>query len=198
MRRVRHGETIMNTWRRYVGATLGLALLAGLMSFSQTGPAIAQNVLKPAQSLIVNDAATPVPVVAAAPLAVSPPLWQGTPFATSEVVLNPSGVQRCEPSFAAPAGSVVLLTAVSGSFSVPQGGDGSMSMKFTLPDNTTHIIEVPMHATAKARQATGLFDQFTGSLAFGGFPVVAAESCLIGDNSSGQLDFIGFVVPLPQ
>ena len=180
----------MNTWRRYAGATLGLALLAGLMSFTGTGPAIAQNVLRPAQALIVNDAATPVPVVQAP--------WQGTPFATSEVVLNPSGGQRCELSFTAPAGGVVLLTTVSGSFNVPPGGDGSISMKFTLPDNTTHIVEVPMHATAKARQTTGLFDQFTGSLPLGGFPVTAAEACLIGDNSSGQLDFIGFVVPLPQ
>jgi hypothetical protein len=188
----------MNTWRRYVGATLGLALLAGLMSFTGTGPAIAQNVLRPAQALIVNDAATPVPVAAATPLAVSPPLWQGTPFAISEVVLNAGGGQRCEPSFAAPAGGVVMLTTVSGSFNVPPGGDGSISMKFTLPDNTTHIVEAPMHATAKARQTTGLFDQFTGSLTLGGYPVIAAEACLIGDNSSGQLDFLGFVVPLPQ
>jgi hypothetical protein len=55
-----------------------------------------------------------------------------------------------------------------------------------------------MHATAKARQATGLFDQFTGSLTLNGFPVTAAEACLIGENSSGQLDFIGFVVAVPQ
>ena len=180
----------MNTWRPYAGATLGLALLAGLVSFTGTGPAIAQNVVKPAQALIVNDAATPVPV--------AQPPWQGTPFAMSEVVLNPSGVQRCEPSFTAPSGAVVLLTTVSGSFNVPAGGDGSISMKFTLPDATTHMVEVPMHATAKARQATGLFDQFTGSLTLNGYPVVSAEACLIGDNSSGQLDFIGFVVSAPQ
>ena len=188
----------MNTWRRYAGAALGLALLACLVSVTGTGPAIAQNVLRPAQALIVNDAATPVPVAAVAPLAVSPPLWQGTPFATSEVVLNAAGVQRCELAFTAPAGSVVTLTAVSGSFNVPAGGDGSLAMKFTLPDSTTHIVEVPMHATAKARQTSGLFDQFTGSLTLNGFPVTAAEACLIGENSSGQLDFIGFVVPVPQ
>jgi hypothetical protein len=43
-----------------------------------------------------------------------------------------------------------------------------------------------------------LFDQFTGSLTLNGFPVTAAEARLIGENFSGQLDFIGFVVAVPQ
>ena len=61
-----------------------------------------------------------------------------------------------------------------------------------------HIVEVPMHAAAKALQATGPFDQFTGSLILGGFPIVEAQTCLIGASSAGQLDFMGYAVPLER
>jgi len=167
----------MHTWRHYAGAAIGVALLGGVILMTGTGAAIAQGPPRSAQAST---------------------WWPGTPLATSHVVLNGAGVQKCEVSFTAEAGTAVLLTTVSGSFNVPPGGDGSIAMKYKLPDGTTHIIEVPMHATAKALQAAGPYDQFTGSLTLGGFPVIEAQTCLIGANSAGQLDFMGFTVPLAQ
>ena len=167
----------MRGWRHYAGTSISVAFLAGVILIAGSSAAIAQGTGRSAQPS---------------------QWWPGTPFATSDVVLNASGVQKCEVSFAADPGSVVLLTIVAGSFNVPPGGDGSVAMKYKLPDGSTHIIEVPMHATAKSLQPAGLYDQFTGSLLLGGFPVIEAQTCLTGANSTGQLDFVGFTVVVPQ
>jgi len=167
----------MKRWQPYAGAALVVTALAVALLMTGSDAAIAQSPTRTSPS---------------------PTWWPGAPFATSKVVINAGGVQKCETAFTADAGNVILLTTVSGSFNVPPGGDGSISMKYKLPDGTTHIIEVPMHVTAKALQASGPFDQFTGSLTLGGFPIIEAQTCLIGASSAGQLDFMGYAVPLER
>lgn len=191
----------MKSYRSYLGVAAGVVLLAATLTVTGVVPAVAQGPLRPMMALIVNDSSSPVPVSFAAPPAVTTPLWQGTPFLESHVVLNRSstGFQQCETAFTAAAGNAVLLQTIATSFNVPPNGHGGVSARLTLADGSRTSIPVPTGRTAGAGTSTAVVnDQFEGSLVLNGFPVTSAEFCLIGVSGAGQMSFVGFTVPLPE
>ena len=54
----------MTKWQRYVGLTAALGVSVMALSLTDAGQVFAQGALKPLSALIVNDASSPVPVVA--------------------------------------------------------------------------------------------------------------------------------------
>ena len=190
---------VATTWRHYAKAAIGVGLIALLLSTTGAGPAVAQGVLKPVQAFIVNTSADPVPVSLVGSQPVTPPLWQGTPFAKFDVVLNPNpeGVQECQVAFEAAANTAVLLKTVSGSFNVPSGNSGAAAIRITNLDGSTTPVEVPMHRTAGASVGSTLYEQYSGSLELGGFPVTKVEACLVGIEAGMGISFLGFTVVLP-
>jgi hypothetical protein len=149
---------------------------------------------------VVNTLENPVPVLPP----VAPP-WRGTPTAIADVVLqlNPTGFQRCELSYEAQPGKVLLLHTVSGTFNVdPQEQFGSMSIRIAFPpadgQNLTFTsISIPAGPTAPASQVAGLFDAYSGSLTLPGLPVVAVESCVSGVDAALGMNLIGYEVDAP-
>ena len=145
----------------------------------------------------------PVPVSVEGAVSVVPPaapLWPGTPFAKSTVVLNndPTGFQQCEDLFTAAAGTAVILKTLSGDFNVPPGQDSDLSVRIRVPGGSFVPVEIPSTRTAPVGQTTGLYDGYAGSLEMGGLPVVQLQVCLIGVKAAAGLAAIGFVVPLPN
>lgn len=153
---------------------------------------------------VTNTPSNPVPVsipsgvaISGGPIAVTPPLWQGTPSIVGGTVLqqNANGFEYCQSFFTAGAGQALLFKTVTGTFNVPPGTFGSMRLKVKVLGSSTSIrFDVPMHATAPALQVAGLYDQYSGSLDGGGIPIISAEACVSGVNAAGDLSILGFVV----
>jgi hypothetical protein len=124
-------------------------------------------------------------------------LKRGTPDIESTFVVNdtdPTGFELCNTLYTATSGTTLLLKTITGSFSVPPGGFGSVQLQVTLLGGNVATLDVPMQRTAPAKQEAGIYDQYSGSLQLGGIPVISLQACVQGINSVLGLEAIGFVV----
>ena len=114
--------------RRYIGIAVFLGLLVVILSFTNTGSALAQGALKPVMAFIINDSANPVPVTGT--IGVSP--------GSSITIDNPT----TSPVFVRDVDRVGAREIVSSSIPVSMGGGaGSCSAAIVVPDGKRLVIE---------------------------------------------------------
>jgi hypothetical protein len=167
---------------------VGLAVLVGAVLAATVFRNDIASARPAAQAVTVdNTAANPVPV--------RPPLWQGTPYMDSEVVLDGG----CEDMQAIPAGKVLFLQRAVGDFNVVPGGTGSMALAFTpLGGTNATFIDIPNHASAPALQVAGKYDGYSGVVEVGQPTTATPEACMFASSADiirGKITIMGYLLP---
>ena len=75
---------------------------------------------------------------------------------------------------------------------------GGKQVRVTIyGDQNRRTVVIPTSPTAPAIPVGGLYEQYSGSLAFDGLPIMAAETCVSGNDGAVPRWFIGFEVDAP-
>lgn len=142
----------------------------------------------------VGIANTPNVNVANFPTFTPPPLWQGTPFITNQVVLD-AEFEKCEAFEAVPAGMILFAERAIVSLNTRQGGRGGARIEVkplgaAFPDR----IPVPTHPSSPQAAVDGNLDGYEGSIELN-LPITEASACFRGTAANGDMTLIGFLVP---
>lgn len=199
------------------GVIVGVVVVVASSSIASAAPPAPGPGGPPPQNVVVtNGPDKPVPVSAAQsgawnvgitgtptvnvgnfPQAVATPLWQGTPYAASQVIINVSGFQ-CQDLTPVPAGQVLFVRTVVTDFNVPPGNAGSATLRFTPLGGTEHFLRLPVQRSAPATQVAGLYDRYQGALELGMPATGGLAACLGGGpDLNGTIAVLGFLVPAP-
>ena len=133
--------------------------------------------------IVGNDATHPVPVTSA-----PSPLWQGTPYVDTQVILEPA---QCEAFKEVPAGKVLYVQNVIARFNVKPGPGVGPALRITPLGGAEQFVFVPTYPSAPVRQVAGIYDGYQGSLNLGLPTSTAPEACLFGDSST---DYAGTII----
>jgi hypothetical protein len=145
----------------------------------------------------VGIAGTPTVNVGNFPQAAQPPLWQGTPYVSSQVLIRVDGF-RCDNLAPVPAGKVLFIGNVVTDFNVSPGGAGHADLQFTPLGGTLQFLSLPAQRSAPATQVAGLYDGYAGAINLG-LPATGGLAACFGGGPdlNGTITVIGFLVPAP-
>lgn len=197
------------------GVIVGVAVVVASSSIASAAPPEPSG--PPAQNVVVaNGPDKPVPVSAAQsgawnvgltgtptvnvgnfPQAAVAPLWQGTPYASSQVLIRVSSFQ-CADLTPVPSGQVLFVRNVVTDFNVPPGNAGSANLRFTPLGGTQQFLALPVQRSAPATQVAGLYDRYQGALELGMPATGGLSACFTGGpDLNGTIAVFGFLIPAP-
>ena len=124
-----------------------------------------------------------------------PPLWQGTPYVSAQVIFG-SG---CSSFHAVPEGMVLFVVRATVNFNVAPGGGANAAVKLTplgaaLPD----FLYVPTFRSGPVDQQFGVYDGYMGAVDIGLPAAGTPEACFFASNDDdvrGRIIVTGYLVP---
>jgi hypothetical protein len=125
------------------------------------------------------------------------PLWRGTPYASSRILLNATSY-RCDALDPIPAGMVLFAERAIVAFNVPAGQHGSALVAITPLGSGTKSLAVPVSPGPPVDQVRGIYDGYAGAVDLG-IPLTSVEACLYGGGTgaNGDITVLGYLVPAP-